>query len=159
MSTNKVVAVFLVIGGILLLSYILSVYTPENTLVSEEEKQWVWIEVKVELPRDTSDYFYYGQINKSLIEKINSDEEKEGLFMLSKIRYWNNNDLLERFENTEYSGSKVFKIQSINQLILSKGDPIDILELDELSPETIKWKAANSEIDKALENAKEAGID
>jgi len=43
------------------------------------EKQWVYIELVTESKIDTSDYFYYGQIKKSLINEIQSNEEKKGL--------------------------------------------------------------------------------
>lgn len=84
------------------------------------------------LPRDTSDYFYYGQINESVIEEINSDESKTGLFILSNIRYWDDNDLLQVYENNKFSGNKIFRIQAIQHLILFKDDPINLFDTTEL---------------------------
>ena len=58
-----------------------------------KEKQWVYIELSTISKTDTVDYFFYGQINKSIIKKIDNNDS-EGLFLLSKARFVNDDDFL-----------------------------------------------------------------
>ena len=46
---------------------------------SQVDRQWVYIELITESKTDTSEYFYYAQIKKSLIDGIESNEEKNRL--------------------------------------------------------------------------------
>lgn len=92
-------------------------------------------------PTDSTDYFYFGQINKSLISEIDSNENKKGLFTLSNIRYWNDNELLELYEDEKLKGSVIFKIQDIEEITLYKDDPIYLFDLEELHESTKTLRA------------------
>ena len=98
----------------------------------QSSKIWVYIEVQIEQVRDTSDYYYYGQIDESIIKDIEMDKKTEGLFILSNIRYWNDDDLLEVLEDNERGGYKIFQIQNIQYIQSFKKDPIYIFDVDEL---------------------------
>lgn len=96
------------------------------------KKQWVYVELVTESKTDTTEYFYFGQIRNSLVEAINLNENKKGLFTLSNIRYWNDNNLLELYEDDKLEGDLIFKIQDIEEVILYKDDPINLFKLEEL---------------------------
>ncbi|WP_229792674.1 hypothetical protein, partial [Ulvibacter litoralis] len=115
-------------------------YQKEKSL-KEQKKQWVYIELTTVSPRDTTDYFYFGQIKESLIGEIDSNEEKKGLFTLSNIRYWNDDDLLELYEDDKLKGSMIFKIQDIQEITLYKDDPLNLYDLEEID-ESAKAKRA-----------------
>ena len=100
----------------------------------EQGKQWVYIELTTVTKSDTTNYYYYGQIKKALIREIDSNAGLTGLFTLSNIRYWNDNDLLEVYEDKNLEGSIVFGIQNIKEIVLYKVDPIYTFEVDELHP-------------------------
>lgn len=95
-------------------------------------KQWVYIELTTVTTSDTTNYYYYGQVKKSLIRDIDSNAGLTGLFTLSNIRYWNDNDLLEIYEDEDLEGSIVFSIQDIKEIVLYKVDPVYSFEIDEL---------------------------
>lgn len=54
------------------------------------------------------------------------------MFTLSNIRYWNDNNLLELYEDDKLEGDLIFKIQDIEEVILYKDDPINLFKLEEL---------------------------
>ncbi len=116
-----------------------------QNFISPGEKQWVWVEIKTVMPRDTSDYYYFGQISPSIVDKIAQHEDKEGLFILSNIRYWNDDDLLQLFENDDNLGDKVFQIQSIQNMTLLKKDPINIYDSLELHETALRLRKSCKE--------------
>jgi hypothetical protein len=136
METKKIFSIIGVVIIALAVAWIVSKYSIDYQKTNNQTKLWVWVELKITLPRDTTDYFYYGQINESIIEKIESDEDENGLFILSNIRYWNDDDLLQVYEDKDHYDYKIFHIQDIQQLIPYKADPINVLEIDELHETT-----------------------
>jgi len=99
------------------------------TLDHSEEKVWVYIEVEVELASDTSNYFYHGQIKKSIINTMDANPNAKGFFKLYNIRYWDKDDLLAIYEDNYRLGYKIFKIENIRYLQAYKNDPV--LSFDE----------------------------
>ena len=95
-------------------------------------KQWVYIELTTVTKSDTTNYYYYGQVKKALLHDIDSNPGLSGLFTLSNIRYWNDNDLLEVYEDEDLEGSIVFSIRDIKEIVLYKVDPVYTFEIDEL---------------------------
>ncbi|TLX72590.1 hypothetical protein E9993_17285 [Labilibacter sediminis] len=104
----------------------------EIPLEIKKEKVWVRIELQQELVRDTTDYYYMGQINKDILDKIDVQRSPQGLFKLSNIRYWNNEDLLQIHENENSFDCRYFKIEDIQFIKPLKKDPVFIYEPDEL---------------------------
>lgn len=103
-----------------------------NDYLIKADKVWVYVEVMVNMPNDTSAYYYYGPINESVFEQINNNSNSKGLFILSDIRYWNDDDLLEVYEDEDCMGIRVFNIQDIRQIRAYKKDPVYIYRPDEL---------------------------
>tara|TARA_R110002012_G_scaffold321930_1_gene552457 strand:- start:37481 stop:37909 length:429 start_codon:yes stop_codon:yes gene_type:complete len=111
-------------------------FTNEKPIV-EPERQWVYIELVTQSKKDTTDYFYYGQIKKSLIKEIDLHEDKKGLFMLSNVRYINDDDLLQLYEDSNLDGNLMFKIQDIEEVVLYKDDPVNFFDTKELHESAI----------------------
>ena len=109
-----------------------------------KEKQWVYIELSTISKTDTTDYFLYGQINKSIINKIDNDDS-EGLFLISKARFMNDDKMLELYEDEEYSGELVFKIQDIEEIKLFNDDPVELFNINELHESAKKLRTKKEE--------------
>ena len=109
-----------------------------------KEKQWVYIELSTISKTDTTDYFLYGQINKSIINKIDNDDS-EGLFLISKARFMNDDKMLELYEDEEYSGELVFKIQDIEEIKLFNDDPVQLFNINELHESAKKLRTKKEE--------------
>lgn len=103
-----------------------------------KEKQWVYVELVTKSPTVTTDYFYFGQVNTSIINTIEEVECKNQFFTLYNIRYWNNDDLLQTYEDEQFSGNKVFKIQDIQEITPHKIDPIFYFDSTELHSSTLR---------------------
>ena len=109
-----------------------------------KEKQWVYIELSTISKTDTTDYFLYGQINKSIINKIDNDDS-EGLFLISKARFMNDDKMLELYEDEEYSGELVFKIQDIEEIKLYNDDPVQLFDINKLHESAKKLRTKKEE--------------
>lgn len=114
-----------------------------NKPTDEFKKQWVYVELVTTSKTDTSEYFYFGQMNKSLVDDIEANKEKSGLFMLSNIRYWNNNDLLQLYEDERLEGDLIFKLEDIEEVVLYKDDPINLFSIDQLDKSIKKLRKKN----------------
>ncbi|MBJ2172919.1 hypothetical protein JBL43_01635 [Aureibaculum sp. A20] len=108
-----------------------------------KEKQWVYIELSTISKTDTTDYFLYGQINKSIINKINDNEGAKGLFVLSNARFTNDDELLELYEDRQLSGELVFKIQDIEEIKFYNDDPVKLFDINELHESAKKLRNKN----------------
>lgn len=123
----------LIVIILILIAYIVyDHYVLPNNKSLNKKKIWVYVELKTTLMRDTSDYFYFGQINEEITNQIDNDQNTTGLFKLSNIRFWNNDDLLEIYEDDDMSGFKILRISDIHQLKSYKKDPILIYDIEEL---------------------------
>lgn len=96
------------------------------------KKIWVYVELQRTIAQDTSNYFYYGQVSERVIEKIENNPEAKGVFILSDIRFWNDDDLLELYEDTERFGFKAYRLQDIQHISSFKKDPVFIFKPEEL---------------------------
>ncbi len=132
MELKRILRLIAVIIVIVIVSWGMSNTFHDTLDIHSSTKKWVYIEIKKVLPRDTTDYFYYGQINESLIEKINAKEDLSGLFILSNIRYWNDDDLLTVYEDKEHYDSRIFQIHDIQTVVPYKDDPINLFNMEEL---------------------------
>ena len=54
-------------------------------------------------------YYLYGKIRSSVLEKIHADEKINGLFQLKEIRFVNTDDLLEIYEDEDQIGTYFLK--------------------------------------------------
>ena len=108
----------------------------------KREKVWVRIEIQQELVRDTTDYYYMGQINKDILDKIDTQRYPRGLFKLSNIRYWNDDDLLQIHANENSFDCRYFQIEDIKFIKPLKKDPIFIYDFEELHDSSKKVRGA-----------------
>lgn len=140
MSQKKIINIIAIAVILIYLGWKYSESLPGVSHFVEEEKVWVYIEVQTKLVRDTSDYYYYGQINKSIVDKIDNDKDVGGMFKLSNIRYWTNDDLFKLYNDEEDYGYKIFRIQDIQYITFYKKDPIYLFELEDLHESTKKLR-------------------
>jgi len=107
---------------------------------NDSNKQWVYVELVTESKKDTSEYFYYGQVRESLYNDIKRKPDMKGLFVLFNVRYVNNDDLLELYEDDKLSGDLVFRIQDIEELVFYKDDPIQLFEIEDLHSSALELR-------------------
>ena len=138
MDTKKILNIVFIVIILIFITWQIAKSSVINKINTSGDKMWVYVKLKTELPRDTSDYYYYGQIKESLIHKIDIDEEINGLFILHNIRYWDDDDLLNIYENEDRHSFKIFKILDINYLTPLKKDPIMMFEMEELHEDAKK---------------------
>lgn len=119
-----------------------------NTVVdnSTKETTWVYVETSKIINKDTTNYYLYGKMKSSLLDKINSKEDTEGIFQINKVRFVNDDDLIEVYEDNDQLGSLFFRIQNINYLTVYKRDPIFSFEDKDLhkTAKKIKLKSKDS---------------
>lgn len=132
-----ILIIIILIGFIIYNHYLL----PNNWSINKN-KIWVFVEMKTTLLRDTSDYFYFGQISEEIINQIDNYQNTTGLFKLSNIRFWNSDDLLEVYEDSELDDFKIFRVSDIHHLRCYKKDPVLIYDMEELheSSKTVRSK-------------------
>jgi len=118
--------------SILTLTLLISSCDIQEKTPEIQGKQWVYVELITQSKKDTSDYFYYGQIKKSVLERINTDSSAEGLFVLSSVRFTNDDQELELYENDKVGSTLMFRIQDIEEITFYKDDPVYLFEMDEL---------------------------
>lgn len=124
--------------------FVLSICAMSCTLIDKKpakapEKQWVFVELMTKSKNDTTDYFYFGQIKKSVLSDIET-KNQEGLFTLSDVRYWNTDDLIEMYEDDKRQGDLVFRIGDVVKITHYNDDPIDLYEDEELHKTAKRYK-------------------
>ena len=72
---------------------------------------------------EIEDYYYYGRIKKDIYNLIIDGQLKNGFVLFRDIRYWNNDDEIEKFEDDICAGDVTFKIEHVVKIDLIKGDP------------------------------------
>jgi len=90
-------------------------------------KEWVYINVDSRMATDTTNYFYYGQVSGETLLKLKSNRAK-GMFSLENIRHFNTNDLLEVYEDMDYKGEKLFRLEDVTRVDVLKKDPVLIFD-------------------------------
>ena len=99
---------------------------------SDKAKQWVFISIESPMKYDTANYHYYGQINREVLKNMNKGDVS-GYFEIQKIRYINQSNQLEVYEDTALIGSKFFRIKDIARVELLKKDPLLFYEKDQIA--------------------------
>jgi hypothetical protein len=103
-------------------------------------KEWVYVEVKNQGTSGGIDYYRYGKIKSSIVPKIISNSKTTGLFVLEEMRYINLQDKIEIYEDDEYAGTDVFRIQDIIMLQKLKEDPILTADTSELTKRSLDYR-------------------
>lgn len=86
----------------------------------------VWVYAQFNLPEKDGieDYYYYGRISENLYRDFIDNKIDKGIIVLRDVSYWNNDDVIEKFEDDRDSGTLVFRIEHIVYMRLQKGDPL-----------------------------------
>lgn len=89
------------------------------------EKIWIFSQINVNRKNNKiEEYFYYGQINKSLYEKIKAQKIKHGFFAIENVRYWTTDNKIAAFSDDMSSGELLFRIEDIRKIELQKSGPV-----------------------------------
>lgn len=110
-----------------------------NSVKDNQSKQWVFMKIQSHMLRDSIEYFYYGQVDKSVIDRINRND-CSGFVMLSNIRYINDSDKIEIYEDDTDWGSRIYRIKNVVQIDILKQDPILTSKIEDLAPNAKEFK-------------------
>jgi len=78
------------------------------------------------------------------MNRLNKGNET-GHFTLKDIRYLNNDDLLELYEDEFTTGDLIFRVQDIARIQLLKKDPIYYYDIKELSANALRLSKQKKE--------------
>lgn len=110
--------------------------------------RWVYLVAQTAMQTDTTEFFLYGQIKTAIAEDLMGNQKSSGVFHIEKLRYYNDDDLLEIYEDEKDEGLFIFRIQDVRRVELLKKDPVLSMDEEELSEKSLKYKK------KALKNIK-----
>ena len=84
----------------------------------------MWVSFHFNIPEEdkVAAYYYIGRIKEQMYELIVDGEIKEGMLLLRDVRYWD--EVYKEYEDDEYSGDIVFRVEHIAKMIPVKGDPM-----------------------------------
>jgi len=116
----------------------------ENNLNKKGQSEWVYLEIKTIMNKDTSYSFIYGQISKSIVKKIKENKNAEGLFLLENARYVNDDNLLQLYEDENDSGVLGFRIENIKYIEFYKRDPMHFKKTKKNNDSLIKSHKENN---------------
>jgi hypothetical protein len=88
------------------------------------KKTWVYVELEIVTRGDTSEYYYFGQISQRTLDKLALEENYNGFFVLENVRYFNDLDEIEDYEDSSDSGTLFFRTQDITKIEVLKTDPL-----------------------------------
>jgi hypothetical protein len=124
----------------------------KSTKGSESETKsnlrWVYLVAQTAMQTDTTEFFLYGQIKTAIAQDLMENQKSSGVFHIEKLRYYNDDDLLEIYEDEKDEGLFIFRIQDVRRVELLKKDPVLSMDEEELSEKSLKYKK------KALKNIK-----
>ena len=99
-------------------------YFFSDKTISNEHKIWSFIEFQVPNTQGIlEDYYYFGLVSEDLYEKIKSHQVKDGLIFMESVRYWNNDDVIESYDDEIYSDELAFRIEHIVKFERVKKEP------------------------------------
>lgn len=122
MNNRKNLTIFITLLSSLI--FLASCESLDNSEIQSSEKVWVFLELEKSMQSDTTDYFLYGQIKESILNKIDNNEKAKGVFLLDNIRFINNDDFLQLYEDESDQGKIFFRIEHIQTVRLLKDDPV-----------------------------------
>jgi hypothetical protein len=88
------------------------------------EKTWVYIHLEIKTKIDTTNYYYYGKINQRILDKLTYSENYKSLFVLTDVRYYNDLDELQEYEDESDEGILFFRTEDIIKIDVLKDDPL-----------------------------------
>ncbi len=111
----------------------------ENEPVTE--KTWVNITIRYDSNNGFQFYYYFGQIEESLCDKISKNIIEKGFIKIDNLRYWNDDDKIEVYEDETEPGIKIFRIEDIRKMSVLKGDPVVTYKKVSLSEKSLKVRS------------------
>lgn len=84
---------------------------------------WVYIEIQSNGNESDYRYFLFGEMKESLLNDISNNVIESGFFMLSSVKYYDNNNLVANYADDEYTGNMVFRIEDIQMIKKMKKAP------------------------------------
>ena len=105
---------------------------------SSDKKVWVYLEIETIMKKDTTNSYVYGEIKKSIIDKIERNENTRGLFFIDNVRYINDDDLLQIYEDRNDKGILGYRIEHITKMEMFKKDPILFFEKKKLDESSLR---------------------
>lgn len=115
-----------------------SCFNSKYDVQTTEKKEWVYMEILTTMKKDTSTNYVYGQVKKSIIDKIRNDESAKGLFFVENLRYFNDDDLFQVYEDKNDKGILVYRIENIQKIEFYKKDPILVYKKEQLHESALK---------------------
>lgn len=99
--------------------------------VKSGEKVWVYIEIFYTLKNDTIADFVYGRIDKTDLEKFETDNSSKDLFKLTDGRYIDDNEKIRDVQELNEEGTYYFQFKNVIYVEVVKADPLTFEEKDE----------------------------
>lgn len=96
----------------------------------DEDTIWIFAQINVPEPGTIDDYYYYGRVQRELYEQMIDGKVTTGFILFRDVRYWNNDDQIEKYEDNAETGDLTFRIEHIVRMNVNKGDPF-ILQKEE----------------------------
>lgn len=115
--------------------------------LEDQDKTWVFVQFNVAREGgNIKDYFYFGEMDTSLYNKITSNQIRRGFINLKNIRFWNTDDVIESTEDDLYANEMVFRIEDIKKIdLVKKEPPIGYKYADSETNETAKEPVKKAE--------------
>lgn len=86
---------------------------------------WVFAHFNVHSEKDGLDtYYYFGQVNESLYNKIANNKLNSGFILMRNVRFWNDNNTIEAYSDPVDGNNLLFRIEDIRRLRKSKTEPV-----------------------------------
>jgi hypothetical protein len=111
---------FLLLGVLIIL---LSCNRAPNDILNIE-KTWIYVELEV-ATEDTDYYYYFGQINQNILDKLAIDQNYKSLFVLSNVRYNDDYDKIQVYADESDNGTLFFRTEDIVKIEVLNNDPLN----------------------------------
>ncbi len=106
-----------------------------NSYENSQKTIWTYVETKSDETESQYRYHLFGQMKESLFYEISNNVIESGFFMLSSVKYYDNNNLVAEYADDQYTGNLVFRIEDIQMIKQMKKAPKIGLEPNEATAE------------------------
>ena len=98
-----------------------------GSVVTSNSLEPVWVYAQFNVPEEENyvmPYWYYGRIDGNLAHAISNNEVTSGFITLEQVRYWDDNNEIELYEDGVDTGNITFRIEHLVKFNEMKG-PLD----------------------------------
>jgi hypothetical protein len=86
---------------------------------------WVFAHFNVSSEKKGLDsYYYFGQVNESLYNKIANNKLNSGFILMRNVRFWNDNNTIEAYSDPIDGNNLLFRIEDIRRIRRTKTEPV-----------------------------------